>query len=261
MPDLSPANIKDSQPGIIGIVGGVGPLAGLDLQAKIIEQTLAGRDQDYLPVISISRPGDIPDRTAFLLGRESVNPAYPILDQLRLLAAMGATVAGIPCNTAHASAIFDIIREGVGGFEKPFKLLHMIDETAGYIETQFPDLQAIGVLSTTGTWQTRLYPHALEPRGLRVIAPGDVLQSTVHAAVYDPAYGIKSCGRVTGQSREALIRAITFLCDRGAQAIILGCTELPLAFSEREFEGLPLVDPTMVLARALVQEIAPEQLK
>ena len=63
------------QPAIIGIVGGVGPLAGLDLQAKIVAQTIAGRDQDHLPVVSLSWPGPIPDRTEYLLGRVAENPA------------------------------------------------------------------------------------------------------------------------------------------------------------------------------------------
>jgi hypothetical protein len=96
-----PNVVATSQPGIIGIVGGVGPLAGLDLQAKIIAQTVAARDQDYLPVISVSWPGPIPDRTEYLLGRVADNPAHAIMAQLRLLASMGATVAAIPRPTRH----------------------------------------------------------------------------------------------------------------------------------------------------------------
>jgi aspartate racemase len=256
MSDIPSANSRDSQPGIIGIVGGVGPLAGLDLQAKIIRETIAGRDQDHLPVISISRPGDIPDRTEYLLGREPLNPAYPILDQLRLLADMGATVAGIPCNTAHAPAIFDAIQAGVAEFQRPLRLLHMIVETAGHIARHHPGLRTIGVLSTTGTWQTRLYPNALEPRGLRVLVPDEGLQAAVHAAVYDPSYGIKSRGRVTDRAREELVRAVASLRERGAEAVILGCTEMPLAFPELEFEGVALVDPTLTLARGLIRAVA-----
>jgi aspartate racemase len=250
-----------SQPGIIGIVGGVGPLAGLDLQAKIISQTIAGRDQDHLPVISVSRPGDIPDRTAFLLGQEPRNPAYPILDQLRLLADMGATVAGIPCNTAHAPAIFDVIRAGVASFARPLRLLHLIDETADYLAGRYPDLRTVGVLSTTGTWRARLYPDALAPRGLRVLAPDETRQAAVHAAVYDPAYGIKSAGRVTDRARAELARAIDGLRRQGAEAVILGCTEMPLAFPAGEHEGLPLVDPALALARGLIRVVGAERLK
>lgn len=252
MSDTGIAGGPLSQPGIIGIVGGVGPLAGLDLQAKIIAETVAARDQDHLPVISISRPGDIPDRTEFLLGHEPRNPAYPILDQLRLLAEMGATVAAIPCNTAHAPAIFDVIRAGVAAFARPLRLLHLIDETAGHLADRYPTLRTVGVLSTTGTWRARLYPAALEPRGLRVLAPDEALQAAVHAAVYDPVYGIKSAGHVTDHARAELARALVVLREQGAEGVILGCTELPLAFPAGEYEGLPLVDPARALARGLI---------
>jgi aspartate racemase len=261
MSDSTSSHFKDSHPAIIGIVGGVGPLAGLDLQAKIIDQTIAARDQDHLPVLMISRPGDIPDRTEFLLGREPLNPAYPILDQLQLLAMMGARVAGIPCNTAHAPAIFDVIRASVAAFPRPLRLLHMIAETADHVASRYSGLRTLGVLSTTGTWQTGIYPGILEPRGLQIIVPDDALQPTVHAAVYDPDHGIKSRGRVSDQARSDLVQAVKSLRSRGAEAIILGCTEMPLAFPKKNFEELPLIDPTLVLARALIREQAPAQLK
>jgi aspartate racemase len=247
---------------IIGIIGGVGPFAGLDLQRKILEQTVAGCDQDYLPVISVSRPGPIPDRTEFLLGRVAENPAYPILEQLRLLANAGVATAGIPCNTAHAPAIFDVIRAGVAGFERPPRLLHMIEETAAHLQGRHPALSTVGVLSTTGTWRTRLYPAILEPLGYRVVAPDEALQvETIHPAVYDPDYGIKSAGRVTARARADLEHGIAELRRQGAEAIILGCTEMALAFPEWEYEGLPLIDPALALARALIRTVAPERLK
>jgi len=246
---------------IIGIVGGVGPLAGLDLQRKIVAQTVAGRDQDHLPVISVSWPGPIPDRTEYLLGQVAENPAYAIVEQLRLLADAGATVAGIPCNTAHAPAIFDVIRAGVAEFARPLRLLHMIDETAAHLAAHHPTLRVVGVLSTTGTWRTRLYPAALEPRGFRVVVPDEALQvRTIHPAIYDPDYGVKSAVRVTAQARANLEQGIAALREQGAETIILGCTEMPLVFPERIFAGVPLIDPTLVLARALIREVDPSRL-
>jgi len=249
-------------PPIIGIVGGVGPYAGLDLQRKILEQTIAARDQDHLPVISVSWPGPILDRTDYLLGHVVGNPAYPILAQLRLLANAGATVAGIPCNTVHAPAIFNVIRAAVNEFERPLRLLHMIEEAAAYLHDRFPTLSTVGVLSTTGTWRTRLYPVALEPLGFRVVVMDETLQTeTIHPAVYDPEFGIKAVGRATVRARANLDRGIIALHEMGAEAIILGCTEMPLAYSEKEWDGLPLIDPTWVLARALIREVAPAQLR
>jgi aspartate racemase len=246
---------------VIGIIGGVGPFAGLDLQRKILDQTVAARDQDHLPMISVSWPGAIPDRTEFLLGRVAENPAYPILEQLQLLANAGATVAGVPCNTAHAPAIFDLIRAGAAEIEPPLHLLHMIDETVAFIRARHVTLKTIGVLSTTGTWRAGLYPSALEPRGFRVVVPDEKLQEEViHPATYHPDYGIKVTGQVTPRARAGLEHGIADLRRQGAEAIILGCTEMPLAFPEGSYEGLPLIDPTLALARALIREIAPARL-
>jgi aspartate racemase len=257
-----PSSVVSGLSSVIGIVGGVGPYAGLDLQHKILEQTIAAGDQDHLPVIAVSWPGPIPDRTEFLLGHVNENPAYPILEQLRLLANAGATVVGIPCNTAHAPTIFDVIRAGVGGFERPIRLLHMIDETAAHLAAHHPTIKTVGVLSTTGTWQARLYPTALEPLGYRVVVPDAATQEAiVHPAIYDPAYGIKATGVVTARARADLERGIAVLREMGAESVILGCTELPLAFPERNYEGLPLLDPTLALARGLVQTADPERLK
>jgi aspartate racemase len=246
---------------MIGIVGGVGPLAGLDLQAKIIAQTAAGRDQDHLPVLALSHPGPIPDRTEYLLGHVAENPAQPILAQLRLLADAGATVAGIPCNTAHAPAIFDVIRAGLAQFPRPLCLIHMIAATVDHLSRRYPDLRAVGVLSTTGTWRVGLYPALLEPLGLRVVVPDAVLQPAIHATIYDPAYGIKSTGRVTPRARDDLARAIAALRQQGAEAVVLGCTEMPVAFPERSLDGLPLIDPTLILARALIRALRPDRLR
>lgn len=242
--------------GVIGIVGGVGPFAGLDLQRKILEQTVAGRDQEHLPVLAVSWPGAIPDRTEFLLGRVAENPARAIVAQLRLLAGAGATVAAVPCNTAHAPAIFDAVRAEVARFARPLRLLHMIDETAAHLAAHHPDVRCVGVLSTTGAWQTRIYPNALEPLGYRVIVPDETMQTEwVHPATYDPEYGIKATGTPTAQARANLVWAVAELHARGAEAVILGCTELPLALPERVLDGVVLVDPTLALARALVREV------
>ncbi len=244
---------SSSIPSLIGIIGGVGPYAGLDLQQKILDETAATRDQDHLPVIAVSWPSAIPDRTAFLLGETADNPAEPILAQLALLSRMGATVAGIPCNTAHAAPIFDVIQAGVAAFDRPLRVIHMIREVAADLQARHPDLRRVGVLSTTGTYRTRLYPDILEPLGYAVIVPEATMQAElIHPAIYDPVYGIKAQGGATPRARADLLVGVGALHEMGAEAVVLGCTELPLALPEQAVAGLTLVDPTRVLARALV---------
>lgn len=243
---------------MIGVVAGVGPFAGADLCNKILAQTAAHKDQDHLTVLSLSGPSEILDRTEYLLGAVQENPGYAMARQLRTLAQAGAQVAGIPCNTAHAPEIFSVIEAG-----KPsnLQLLHMITETGRFLQEERPFLRRIGVLSTTGTYLTRIYPNILEPLGFDVLMPDrDFQEDVVHTAVYDPHLGIKACGP-TPQARNQLIQAIQALQRRGAEGIILGCTEMPLAIPEKELSGLLLIDPTLVLARALIREASPMKLK
>jgi aspartate racemase len=247
---------------MIGVIAGVGPFAGLDLLNKIAAQTIAHTDQEHLTVVSISQPSAIPDRTAFLLNGSDINPAGPILAQLQQLEQLGATVAGIPCNTAHAPQIFDLITQGLAASGSRLQLLHMIAEVGVALRHQYPAMTTVGLLSTTGTARARVYPHTLEPLGYRVLAPDPQLQERIiHPAIYDADYGIKARGYATTRARDGILQGIAHLHSQGAQAIILGCTELPLAFPESEIDGLPLVDSTLILARALIAAVDPQKLR
>lgn len=247
---------------MIGVVAGVGPFAGLDLLHKIAAQTVAQSDQDHLTVAALSQPSTIPDRTAFLIGETSLNPARPILQQLQQLQQLGVSVAGIPCNTAHASPIRDVIERGLIASGSRLRLLHMIDEVGQMLRRRYPSVQTVGVLSTIGTSASRVYPLSLEPLGYKVVEPGDqVLKEMVHPAIYDESYGIKARGYATERAREDILFAVEQLGRRGAQVIILGCTELPLLLPETELDGRPLIDSTMALARALIRAVDPQKLR
>jgi aspartate racemase len=241
----------------------MGPYAGLDLVKKIFDQTTASTDQEHLDVILFSTPG-IPDRTGFLLEGRGGNPAPHIAAAVRTLEAAGASVAGIPCNTAHAPAIFDAVLRELESTGTRIRLLSLITETIAFLEAQrAAGRQRLGVLSTTGTLSTQVYSRPLVAAGFSVIEPADDVQrDLVQRAIYDPEYGIKARSNpVTEQARGAVLSAIRHLADRGAQAIVLGCTELPLAVGESTVLGWPVIDPAVALARALIRETYPEKLK
>jgi aspartate racemase len=247
---------------LIGVVGGVGPFAGIDLLGKIAAQTAVSLDQDHLTVLNWSQPAQIVDRTEYLLGEVDENPAVALAAQVMQLARMGAGVVGIPCNTAHAPRIFNQIRAELAAANCDVKLLHMIEEVGRFVQTNLPDVAQIGVLSTTGTYRAGVYADVMEPLGFTAVLPPLPLQTEkIHPAVYDPVYGIKACGIATAQAQENLQEGIETLKAAGAEAIILGCTELPLAFTNSTAAGLPLIDPTLILARALVREANPAKLK
>lgn len=247
---------------IIGIVGGAGPFAGLDLCQKILEETVAEKDQDYLTVINWSQPNRILDRTEFLLGHVAENPGVAIAEQVRRLGVAGAAVAAIPCNTAHSPPIYDVIaveleRQGVQA-----KFLHMVGETAVFLQTHFPHIRRVGVLSTTGTYRAQVYPNCLEPAGFRVLVPDAAMQETlIHPAIYDLTYGIKATGTATARARDDLLAGANALREQGAGAVILGCTEIPLAIPETTLDDIPIIDPTRILARALIRAANPARLK
>ena len=247
---------------LIGILGGMGPQAGLDLADKLISLTSTSCDQDHLPFVLFSIPGSIPDRTAFLLGQADLNPAYAIADQFEKMAAMGITLAVMACNTAHAGLIFDfalgLLKEK--GIE--LRILHMVKETVSYIRKKYPAVRRVGILATHGTYQTRLYDQALEDRGLEAVLPDAVVRDKdIHAALYAPSFGIKtSPGSVHEEACLRVRSAIRHLVDLGAEAVILGCTELPLAVKDGQIDGIPILDPARIVAEKLVRETYPDRL-
>ena len=248
---------------MIGIVGGVGPYSGTDLLNKIFNNTQAKTDQEHLDTVLISMSSIIEDRTEYLIGNVKVNPALAIAEVLLKLEKTGATIAGIPCNTAHSEKIFKVILFELEKVKSTIKVLHMIDETVSYIASNFPDVSKIGVLSTTGTYKSKLYTNSLIAKGYEVIVPPlDMQENVIHPAIYHKTYGIKSMSNpIHPQARENLLLGISFLKAQGAEIVILGCTEIPLAITESKIDDVITIDPTNILARALINKSNPHKLK
>ncbi|OGF97446.1 MAG: hypothetical protein A2Z86_11020 [Candidatus Glassbacteria bacterium GWA2_58_10] len=250
---------------VIGIVGGVGPYAGLELNRKVFENTLTdGSDQSHLEVLLFSAGARVPDRTEYLLGREKNNPAEGLYQSLAALSAAGAELAAIACNTAHSAKIIGPLKERISAAGLKIELLDLIEETGVYILRKFGPGAAAGLLATEGTLATGVYDRLKEESlgGIRLIAPEPEIMSLVHRAIYDREYGIKAFSApVTARARADCLKAVEHLAGRGARLAILGCTELPLALPERNIGDLVLIDPGEVVARSLIRRAAPEKLK
>lgn len=248
---------------VIGVIGGMGPYAGLELVRHVFDQTIATSDQAHLPVVLFSMGDRVPDRSAFLFGKTSENPAYALVEQIRAAESVGAVVIGIPCNTAHAPSIFNVILEELARAGSRVRVLHLIEETVRFLREHYPDMKRVGVLSTLATYRLGLYRKALEAAGYETVMADESVQETiVNRAIFDPSYGIKAQSHpVSKIARQSVLTAIEHLRQKNVEAVILGCTELPLAVPEQELEGLPIIDPSRALARALIRETHPEQLK
>ncbi|MBX6754343.1 MAG: amino acid racemase [Thermorudis peleae] len=223
---------------IIGILGGMGPLATADLYQKIIAATPASRDQDHLHVIIDADPS-VPDRTEALL-YGGPDPTPWLVAGARRLEQAGADFLLVPCNTAHA--FLPRVQPAVR-----IPILSMVRETATWLAEQVGPGQRVGVLATEGTVRSRLYHQALEAVGLQPVAPEPSTQAEVSAVI-----AAVKAGHVDAAVR-ARIRAaaLAFVEHTGAQALIAACTELPLVLEATDVPVL-LADPTALLARAAV---------
>lgn len=246
---------------MIGIVGGMGPEAGVDLSRKIMEQTLADRDQEHLPLLLWSDPERIADRTAFLQGRLKTNPGYRIAQILTRMEEAGVGIAGLACNSAHASQIFDVVLAELSEKKSGISLLHMVREVGNFIRQTYPERSTVGVLGTTGTYLAGQY-DLIEEVGLQAVNLSEKAQQRLNLSIYHPVYGIKSTPDGYSEKASAILtESMEVLIRQGAGVIVLGCTEFPLIYTDRYFRGVPVVDSSLVLARALIRAHSPEKLK
>ena len=240
---------------VVGIVGGMGPMAGLKLHSNIIRKTNANKDQDHLSVIHISYAKEIPDRTAFLRNLEFENPAHSITQVVKLLVASGAQCIGIPCNTAHAPMIFDTILEELKKNNIRVPIKNMVEETINFITQNYAPGTSIGIMGTNGTYESEVYSKQLKIENYDVVQPKlEFQEQVIHRMIYDPVFGIKSTKSIQKEVLELLERSICFFKKQKVKVLILGCTELSL-LPPKYFEGIKLIDPLEILAQALVEEM------
>lgn len=225
---------------VIGILGGMGPEATIDLYNHIISLTPALKDQDHIPTLIFSNP-KIPDRTA------SINSelAKVVIDYLCegavILERGGADCILIPCNTAHI--YYDEIQNAV-----KVPVLNMIYETLQYITEHYPDIKRAGLLATSGTVKMQLYQRFLENNSIQTYVPSETVQKEyVTKAIYD----IKA-GKSLDDAEILLKKAIASLDSLPPQIIIMGCTEIPLAL-RKPIEGCVFINPTRILAGCAVR--------
>jgi aspartate racemase len=222
----------------VGIIGGMGPIATYDLFKKIIEKTDAKTDQEHIH-ICIDCNTNIPDRTQAIL-EEGENPVPEIVKSGVRLQAIGADVLVMPCNTAHY--FYDKIT--------PFldiPLLNMLKETAAEIKRR--QIRKVGLLATDGTIKSGVYHKALTDEGIDVVIPSPIKQVSIMDVIY---HGVKAANRNIDLGE--FYGALDELYDKGAEVLILGCTELPIAFEVFHIDR-PAIDPTAILAEAVIRFI------
>ena len=224
---------------VIGVLGGMGPEATAYFFRLLIASTAATKDQDHVPVLIWSDPRIPPRSDAILHGGRSPLPA--LLQGLALLEKGGAGLVVMPCLTAH-----HYIGELSAAASVHF--VDLIAESVRFARTHIPDLRRVGLLASSGTLRAGLFHTAFEKRGIDVLVPSPKEQDAVMEAILE----IKA-GRGAGRPGAAIVRIARTLIARGAEAIIAGCTEVPLALTPADISA-PLIEPMAVGARVCIRK-------
>lgn len=259
---------QNSLPPFIGIFGGMGAEAGVLMHRIFIEETRRLRpvhcDQDDVDMLHLSFGAQVPDRATYIWDQSKPSPVEPSVKILESIAQVAQTwgrtaLTVIPCNTYHSPVLFDDVcaRFAQSPYAASLRLYHMLDATAEELMLAKPQLKKVGVLSTTTTRKMALFERAFAPFGTEILqVPLETLQPHVEDAIYNAHYGLKVAARATESVQRVLERAINTLKDQGAEGVILGCTELPLAFEHQEtFADIFLADPMRLVARKMIKDI------
>ena len=219
----------------IGIMGGMGPMATVDLMKKIILATPASKDQEHIPML-VDNNSQIPDRTKAIMG-QGASPAPEMVKTAKRLMMAGADFIIIACNTAHY-----FLPEILPQISIP--VLSIIDVTTNSaLEKGF---KSVGLLATTGTVSTGLYQKKLEARGIQCITPPTDKQHLIDDMIYQ---GVKANNE--NYDTRAVKELLAEMQNAGAEAFILGCTEVPVAVSMYKLQG-EFIDATDELAKAAI---------
>ncbi len=219
---------------VAGVIGGLGPGATVDFMARVIALTPATSDQDHVRLLVDQNP-KVPNRQDAIVGN-SESPGPVLAAMAAGLEAAGADFIVMPCNAAHAFA--GDIQAAIG---IPF--VSIVATTVASIPRR---IGAVGVLETPAAQKTGLYREALSAAGIRPVE----LDAGSTGELMQLAYAIKRGDRGPAVQR-AMSGFARALVDGGAQAIIMGCTEIPLVLADGDVEAA-LISSTDALARKTI---------
>lgn len=225
--------------GLTGILGGMGPQAGLYLARRFVELSAAETDQQHLPFLLYSQP-NVPDRTnAIVYGGPS--PLHAMRKGIEFLNRNRVDVITIACNSAHF-----YFNDLASASTAP--IIHIADAVLNDLKS-YTGLTRVGLLATEGTIHSKIYHDRLERSGYQCITLGN------HESNKLVNYGIRLAkANILTESRNLFLDALTRLRDAGAETTILGCTEIPMAlFSSSEPIPHHVVDASSSLAKAAIR--------
>jgi aspartate racemase len=230
---------------ILGVLGGLGPMATAYFLELMIKMTDASTDQEHLQSMVMNFP-TVPDRTAYILGKSKESPLGPMIALGQQLKAMGAAVIATPCITAHY--FHQDLQDGIG-----LPMIHGIECIARQLAQA--GISRVGLMATDGTVQSGIFQRQVEDQNMELILPDQDGQAAVMALIYDQVKAGKQPDPELFESVKEQLR------QKGAQVVVLGCTELSML--KKEFPlGDGILDALEVLAQVSVlacgKQVKPE---
>jgi aspartate racemase len=222
----------------LGILGGMGPAASAEFITRLIQQTPATRDQDHIPFVLWNEPR-IPDRSTSMRNGDD-NPVPYLIDGVQALKYTGCDLIVIPCNTAHFWH-HELVKQNI-------PIIHIVDSVADALRDVNVTNTTIGVMGTQATVEFGLYQYMLNRLGWNCIVPtAEEMDTQVQ-----PAIDLIKGGNIN-QAQSMLMSVVGSLIDRGATAVVLGCTEIPLAVTAADQDGIPIVNSIDSLVNAVIK--------
>ena len=224
---------------VLGIIGGVGPLATAIFMQLVIEKTGAEHDQGNMAMIVLNNP-QVPDRTAHILDASAPDPAPELERMAAWLEGSGADFLALPCNTAHY--YYDAINDAVS-----VPVINIMRETAAHIAGALGRGGRVGILATEGTISSGVFQSYLEEAGLEAVVPGPQDQAEIMHIIY----GCVKAGKPYDE--RAFLACGQRLIDEGCSAVIVGCTELSVIYKALADKPAWLYDSLDILAERCVE--------
>lgn len=221
----------------VGILGGMGPEATVDLMRRVIQATPARDDADHIRMLVDNNP-QVPSRIKALIDKTGPSPAPAMIQMAKSLESQGAELLAMPCNTAH-----HYHQELADAVQIPF--LNITQLAARRIAETLPKLRRIGLLASSALAPIRLYEPAFNSLNVEVIHPADVEQDAMMSLIRAVKAGDAS------NEISALIPAIRYLESQNTEALLIACTELSV-ISEHARSQLPVFDASQILAEEVV---------
>ena len=226
----------------LGVLGGMGPAASAEFMVRLVAQTPAKRDQDHIPTILWS-DNTVPDRSTSM--RNGDNKPLPyLLSGIQGLVSAGCNLIVIPCNTAHLW-----FKEMEKQASWHARIVHIVDSVSDALRDANVIDSKIGVMGTQATVELGLYQYRLNKLGWECIVPSKEEMDTL----VQPAIDLIKANQIES-AHPMLMTVINSLIDRGATAVVLGCTEIPLSIREDTVQDTPIINSIDSLVKSAIRE-------